>query len=192
VLALATVVVLIGGVIIVHREPAEMAAPAMSPPASGEVAPVEPAAFGAAQSPPPAPVAEKKVVGTHGTAAESRTDTNKLARPDNVRTETGSVQVDQERKAQEEAPVVDDTVQRDRGAAVKQAIAADTAVEQAPVVTKAPIVKKPAQTPGESLARCRAAAANKDCAGLRACAKQLETEDPQFYKANDATIRSCL
>jgi hypothetical protein len=75
---------------------------------------------------------------------------------------------------------------------VKQAIAADTAVEQAPVVTKAPIVKKPAQTPGESLARCRAAAANKDCAGLRACAKQLEIDDPQFYKANDATIKSCL
>lgn len=191
VLALATVVVLIGGVIIVHHAPAEMSAPAMSPPASGEVAPVEPAAFGAAQSLPPAPVVEKKLVGTHGTATESRTGTSKLARPDNARIETGTVQVEQVRKAQEQAPIVDDTMQRDRGAAVKQAIAADTAVEQPPAshtAQKAPIAKKP----GESLARCRAAATNKDCAGLRACAKQLELDDPQFYKANGATIKSCL
>jgi hypothetical protein len=157
----------------------------MSPPASGEVAPVEPAAFGTAQSPPPAPVVEK------GTAGESRTGTSKLARPDHARIETGTVQVDQVRKAQEEAPIVDDTVQRDLGASVKQAIAADTAVEQPPAAHTAPKAVA-AKKPDESLARCRAAVANKDCAGLRACAKQLEIDDPQFYKANDATIKSCL
>lgn len=177
VLALATVVVLIGGVIIVHREPAELA-PVASPPASGEVAPVEPAGFGAAQSPPPAPVVEprveKKLVGTHGKRAE----TGKLARPDSVRVETRNVEVSKGHA--EEAPVGRDALQ--------QQMESDMAAAQAPVLTATPR----AQTPTDSLARCRAAAVNKDCAGLRACAKQLETDDPQFYKANGATIKSCL
>jgi hypothetical protein len=65
-----------------------------------------------------------------------------------------------------------------------------SATKQAPVDdAKKQTVQK---VPADSLARCRAATAKKDCAGVRACAKQLETEDPTFYKANAATLRSCL
>jgi hypothetical protein len=179
VLALATVVVLIGGVIIVHRDPAQMSAPVAAPPPVVETAPIEPGGFGAAQSPPPPAVIETKAVaGTRQKGTESRAETS---RPDNAHVETGSVQTVPKGQA-EEAPVLDD--------AVKQEITADTAVES--VRHTAPVQNKRAQTPDGSLARCRAAAANKDCAGLRACAKQLEAADPQFYKANDATIKSCL
>jgi hypothetical protein len=178
VLALATVVVLIGGVIIVHREPAELSAPAAAPPPATEPAPIEPAGLGAAQLPPPPAIIEKKAVGgRRQKGGDSKVDKGKLARPDNARVETGNAGV---HKAQaEEAPARDEAVQ----------IATDPAVGQAPVSRPQLVKKRP---PADSLARCRAAAANKDCAGLRACAKQLETDDPQFYKANDATIRSCL
>jgi hypothetical protein len=47
----------------------------------------------------------------------------------------------------------------------------------------------------EQLGRCRAAANHKDCAGARACAKQLEQRDRSYFDANaanDATLRSCL
>jgi hypothetical protein len=75
-----------------------------------------------------------------------------------------------------------------------------TATRKPPVnqsaTTKAPVDDAKKQTvqkvPADALARCRAATAKKDCAGVRACAKQLETEDPTFYKANAATLRSCL
>jgi hypothetical protein len=185
VLALATVVVLIGGVIIVHREPAEVSAPVAAPPPATEPTPIEPAAFGAAQLPPPPAVIDSKGVGgRRQKGAESKAEKGKLARPDNARVETGRAEV----QKTEEVPVGDEAVQ--------QQIATGTAIEPPPVdhtaVSKPQLAKKRAQAPVDSLARCRAAAANKDCAGLRACAKQLEIDDPQFYKANDATIRSCL
>jgi hypothetical protein len=203
VLALATVVVLIGGVIIVHREPAEMSSPASSPPPSAENAPVEPGGFGAAQPPPP-PIEHRTEtpdrIETKASAGKlDHAGTSKIATPTNDRTATGSVQVDlvprreaEDLKQVEEAPVVDDGANRqgaDEGS--KQAVQVG-GVANAPV-QKGQVTKKPSA--GDSLARCRAAAANKDCANARACAKQIETDSPQFYKANvanDPTLKPCL
>ena len=42
---------------------------------------------------------------------------------------------------------------------------------------------------------CRAAAARKDCAGAKACAREVEKTDPTYYRANaakDAALKSCL
>jgi hypothetical protein len=170
VLALATVVVLVGGVIIVHREPAEVSSPVASPPTAPETAPAEPAGFGVAQPPPPAvtePHVETKHVTTH---AVMKADTQKaeIAAPNDDGNERGAV-----------APN-DDGVEH--GAVAPN----DDGVERGAVAPK---------QPSDELARCRTAAARKDCAGARACAKQLEAESPQFYKANvanDATLKPCL
>lgn len=64
--------------------------------------------------------------------------------------------------------------------------------EEAVETTKLQIAEPPLS---EQLGRCRAAANHKDCAGARACAKQLELRDRSYYDANaatDATLRSCL
>lgn len=202
VLALATVVVLIGGVIIVHRDRAEMSAPAASPPTATESVPAEPGGFGVAQPPPP-PVEQRSdraerldtspIAGKREKAAAVNAQP-KLARPDTGQVETGSVEVDLVSKGQaEEAPVVGGVVNDP----VSQTRTIDDGVKQADDaahVRRGETTKKPT-LPADSLARCRAAAANKDCAGARACAKQIESESPEFYKANvanDARLKSCL
>jgi hypothetical protein len=207
VLALATVVVLIGGVIIVHREPAEVSAPVASPPPASETVPTEPGGFGVAQPPPP-PVEHRSdraerlenapIAGKKDKAAESSAE-SKLARPATGHVETGSVEVDLVPKGQaEEAPIVggvaNDPASQTRTVddAVKQQV--DGAAVKQPA-RRGELSKKPLPPPADSLARCRSAAANKDCAGARACAKQIESESPAFYKANvatDATLKPCL
>jgi hypothetical protein len=212
VLALATVIVLIGGVIVVHRDAAEVASPAASPsppaenmrgaspPPAVEAAPggagAAPAPIGEAVATPPLeppPAVEHgtarperiegaSVAGKKQKAAAANVDA-KLARPDTTRADTGSVEVDLVSKGQaEEAPVVEG-VMKDPAAQTRTS-------EDEP---KAQLTRKPA--PAASLARCRAAATNKDCAGARACAKQIESESPAFYRANvanDATLKPCL
>lgn len=97
---------------------------------------------------------------------------------------------------------------------VPAAAPGSAAVEPAPQAPPAPMKHEPHKAPAphkgsvettklqvaepplsEQLGRCRAAANHKDCAGARACAKQLEQRDRSYYDANaanDATLRSCL
>jgi len=185
VLALATVVVLLGGVIVVgrHRDEVQDARPVVQPvvqpePAMGagsaaELAPVAPPAIEKAEEHAPPPPPPPKPARHH--APVTKTSPAKAA-------------------AVKQKATLDTS---DRKAALDSS---DEALELAPATgatpagVKQPVTKKPVVL-DDALARCRAAAANNDCAGARACAKDVETRDPAYYNANvatDPTLRPCL
>ena len=145
VLALASVMILIGGVIVIggHRPNAASPAPSLDVPAGSldmrarETAPQEP-------PPPPPPrqvETEKKLDMPH----------------------VGGAALDDVKQT---APQMQNEEAEDRGETVK-----------------AGVMKAPA----DPLARCRQAAARRDCAAAKACVKQAGID-----ARNDATLRSCL
>ena len=195
VLALATVVVLLGGVIVVghHRDEVQDARPIVQPesPAMGagsaaavEAAPATDAvpampqkADEPAQELPPPPPPPPVKAAHHGTAPA------KTIKP-----------VSPPKAIKEQPP---EPVKAATGAA-KLEIADPAADDEAETAQKAPVQQVPVQRGeplGVQLGRCRAAASKKDCAGARTCAKQLEQRDRAYYDANaanDATLKSCL
>jgi hypothetical protein len=161
VLALATVVVVLCGVIVVGRphDQAMSPAPAMDVPA-GSLAPRARGAMPEAPPPPPeqqpaqAPL-EKKAAPKH------------------------------EGKAAEVKPVDDVKL----GGEKQDATFESETVDQAAIM-KAPEVRKNVKAP-DPLARCREAAARRDCATAKACVDGA----PATYKASaatDAALKSCL
>jgi hypothetical protein len=192
VLALATVVVLLGGVIVVghHRDEVEDARPVVQPqPAfeagsAVEVVPATPPAEKADEhAPPPPPPPPPKPAHHRAPFTKQPPATAHAVKQKVARGTTGGATEAVDHKA-----------------------ALDTADEALELAPEAPQVETGAAAPKKStakrpaalddaVARCRAAAANNDCAGARACAKDVEARDPAIYKAKlatDPTLRPCL
>lgn len=162
VLALATVVVLVGGVIVVgrHHDEAASPAPSLDVPAGH----LDTRARGAVtdEAPPPEqpkPPVEKKLEAPHRAIGGEVQQAPAL--------DTRPTANDDEIKA------LDDRAELGKAAAV----------EKAGVVQKAGVEK-----PADPLARCRAAAAKRDCAAAKACVKDLGDVDV----GDDAALKSCL
>ena len=191
VLALATVVVLVGGVIVVGHHPDEVQNAAPPPAVQPEALPPAPAAAPDSapavavpavdqaprrEAPPPI---EEKPRPHHAPPKKSPGKAKGEALPPRKALDDGALELASPEPQSEDAVATPkaDTTKPSNG-------------------LKAGGMTKPSAEPaGDPLARCRAAAANKDCAGARACARQVEAQDPQYYKANvdsDVALKSCL
>jgi len=177
VLALATIVVLLGGVIVVGHHPDKVDNAAPAPVVQPET--VAPAGSATMQveapppAPPPPPPGEPPPKAVHHRDAEPKKPVKQKAPPP-AEEKTGAIE-----------------------SASKLEIAGPTADgEDETVVTDAPKQQVPREEPlSVQLRRCRSAATHKDCANARTCAKQLEQRDRAYYDANvanDDTLKPCL
>ncbi len=167
VLALATVVVLIGGVIVVGRHHDEAAPPA--PSVDLPAGTLDTRARGAVdEAPPPPPPQDPGQGAVQQATVHQAPETPKKEAP--VEKQLGRIEP-LDLDAEQNAPATFDTK------------AADDGERKAPVVSKGGLKKA-----ADPLARCRAAAAKRDCAAAKACVKDLGNVDV----GNDAALRSCL
>jgi hypothetical protein len=164
VLALATIMVLLGGVIVVGHHPDQVQAPA--PPRSEVIASPPPAEPGSPPAATPAAEAVAPPVVTPPVVAPKHIAKRPpVAKPEphaleQTKLETKTMDSDAAAEADDEAPMQKGAVQK-------------------------------ANAAPDPLARCRAAAARKDCAGVKTCVQQL----PATSRANatrDAALKSCL
>ena len=172
VLALATILVLLGGVIVVGRHRDEVPAPAVTaePPVSAT-----PPAQVVAPPPPVVPAAPPIVTPKH--IAKNPP----VAKPEPRRIE----QTKTETKAMDRAEL---QLADPRTAPDAAGEDDDEAPVQNGVVTGA--VQKATAAP-DPLAPCHAAAARKDCAGVKACVQKLPAPS-RANATNDAALKSCL
>ena len=178
VLALATVVVVVCGVLVVGRphEEAMPPAPAVDVPAGS----LDTRARGITPESPPPPMQQAPL----DKASEEKHEAKKQA----IGVEP---QVQAADGKPNEKPVDDVKLGGDK---------LDTTLESEPVDTNAPKAQTTAtnapkggmkKAPADPLARCRAAAARRDCVAAKACVAGA----PATYKANaasDAALKSCL
>jgi len=165
VLALATIVVLLGGVIVVGKHPDRIVAPSDQPVAT----------------PPGAPEIRSE---------SKANDVAPPAVPPSVPATVPPPRVTAPKHLSKSPPVMQAAPELDSAFE-----GADEAAVQAPG-QKGAVEKGAAQkVVADPLARCRAAANRKDCAGAKACAHEVEKADPSYYRANatqDAALKSCL
>lgn len=178
VLALATVVVLVGGVIVVgrHHDEAASPAPSLDVPAGS----LDMRARGAVPESPPPPAVEKEREAPRGHAIGGAQQAPEL---DTKATATGNVNdeqaLDTRPTAAEQTKAIDDRAELGNAAPVEK-----TGIEKAAKAGP----KKAETNPADPLARCRAAAARRDCAAAKACVKDLGNVDV----GTDAALKSCL
>lgn len=175
VLALATIVVLLGGVIVVGHHPDQVQSPAVTAEPPEPLVPATPRAEVVA-TPPTAVVAPPQVVAPkHVTKKPPIVKAEpKTSDPEALQLAMPQAAPDMAAEGDDEAPVQAGTTKADGPAGAKAGKA-----------NAAP----------DPLARCRAAAVRKDCAGAKACARAVEKADPSYYRANatrDAALKSCL
>lgn len=172
VLALATIVVLLGGVIVVGRHPDRIVAPSEQP----------------AATPPGGPeIRSETIVNEVAPPTAPNDSPHGVTAPKHVSKAPQIVKPEVKSEAKAGEAKLDDSEGSVLAAPDSTAI---QAADEAPVQKGA--VEKVVADP---LARCHAAAVRKDCAGAKACAQEVEKASPAYYKANatrDAALKSCL